>query len=210
MKNLVHIHVSVGMIGLWLFLLNLYWLIATLAGGIAFGIGPATVTLFEIIADDDANEKKLSNKGLFTQFLTCYKHNFKQANKQFLPLIFFGLLLLAENYVMRRVHFTNADGAIRIMLLVLMIVLITVILEALLLFGAQPENTRDLYKRALILLVGRPINSLGIFIICLGLFSLYYILPGVGIVFGMSLLGYAESIYASKIVTALSTINHTN
>ena len=66
---------------------------------------------------------------------------------------------------MRRVHFTNADGAIRIMLLVLMIVLITVILEALLLFGAQPENTRDLYKRALILLVGRPINSLGIFII---------------------------------------------
>lgn len=190
MNRLTEFHFTVGKVGWYLFLLNLYWVFFTILGLIIFGVSPATDALYTILVEDE-RKGDFENKGLFRKFFYHYKNNFWKSNKLILPLIFFLLFLISELNLLREYHFLSIDSLI-FSVLKWVSFAFTVFGLNVLWFGQFENSNRNVYKKSIILLLGKPFLTLMNFLLCLVTFSIYYLYPGIIIVFGGSLFFYLQ------------------
>jgi uncharacterized membrane protein YesL len=190
MDRLANIHFNFAKVCWRLFLLNIYWLFFTIIGIGIFGFSPATNALYLILIDDE--KKGISdNKGLFKQFFSYYKKNFFLSNQHLLPILFLQAFLFFELLVLREFSFTYYDDLI-FGLLKLLIVLSVFFLLNTLWFARFEKNIYRIYQKSLILLFGKPLVTLTNFLLCVILFSVYYVYPGVFVVIGSSLFFYFQ------------------
>lgn len=196
MTKLVDMHVGLGKIGWRLFLLNLYWLIHTLMGGIILGIAPSTRVLYQQLIQDEKSEE-IENKGLWQAFYTAWKKQFITANKLILPLILLIGMIFLEIRLLSVMTFTQMDIFISVALQVLFLALITMLLN-IFAFGGQQVTAKESYRQCLILVFGRPLFSLGSLVMVLLILSTYYVMPGLGVVFGISTIAFAQIKYLGK------------
>lgn len=196
MTKLVDMHVGLGKIGWRLFLLNLYWLIHTLMGGIILGIAPSTRVLYQQLIQDEKSEE-IENKGLWQAFHTAWKKQFITANKLILPLILLIGMIFLEIRLLSVMTFTQMDIFISVALQVLFLALLTMLLN-IFAFGGQQVTAKESYRQCLILVFGRPLFSLGSLVMVLLILSTYYVMPGLGAVFGISTIAFAQIKYLGK------------
>lgn len=196
MTKLVDMHVGLGKIGWRLFLLNLYWLLHTLMGGIILGAAPATRVLYQQLITDEKSED-IENRGLWQDFHTAWKKQFISANKLVLPLAVFIGIVFFEIRFLSAVTFTQMDIFVSVALQVLLLALITMLLNIFAL-GGQQRSIRQAYRQCLILVFGRPLFSLGSLVMVILILSTYYVMPGLGVVFGISTLAFAQIKYLGK------------
>ena len=73
MQTLIKWHMKIGDVALKLFLLNVFWIVHMIRGGIVFGFFPATATVFQLVRKDLNGD--VLNKKLLKAFLKFIKRN---------------------------------------------------------------------------------------------------------------------------------------
>lgn len=196
-------HVSVGRVGLRLFLLNLYWGLFTILGVGIFGIGPSTKVLYQILMEDERDaeqHKDFDNKNLFKTYFKKWKHAFIPSNKLALPLLLLALFLIFEIRILAVFSFTPFDFFVSIVLQLLLF-LIALMMINIFLFKLDAKSLKDVYKNSLILVLGQPLFSIGSFILLSIILAVYYAVPGLFFVFGISAIAYLEVKYIDRKLT---------
>lgn len=185
MEKLVNLHINVGKIGIRLFILNVYWLLFTLAGLLVFGVVPASRALIAVLLEEHERSFDQPIRELFPRFLNYYKSSFFKMNRQFLPFNLLLLLLVVDIRLLSVYHFSGLDGGIGILLRFCL--LLAVIFSFFFLrFSLQEYSFKATCKKSLIFLFGRPLTALGVLIIGTVSFCLYYLIPGLAMVFGIA------------------------
>lgn len=177
---------KLGEIGLDLFLLNVYWVIGTLLGGILLGVFPSTVALYACI-----RQKEVYGfyKGkLYKVFWTFYKQEFLKANKLG-ALIYLISFMLYIDFRLLTIFDMGIMGALAVSVLAILTIVFVLILLYLFPIYVQFDDTLKNYiKRSVILVIGKPKETVIAFILAVIVFVAYYNLPGLIPVFGISIL----------------------
>lgn len=140
-----------------LFYLNFLWFVGTLAGLVALGVGPATVSLFETLKEIQWRNNEISiGKFFFNQ----YKKKWKETNK-WIVVFYAVFLFLWIDY--RLINLFNTNIIIsRIVYPIFILLLLLVILTSLYFFAFYTNFELPLLKiieNSLLLVLSNPLRS---------------------------------------------------
>lgn len=185
MKNISEWYIRFGEWSLKLFLLNLLWLLFSIAGLFVFGLFPATVALFAVIRKLTMDSREIS---IFKLFLHTFKNEFLKANLLGYIWAAIGLILFLDLRVLQQLQTTIFHQSLTIILYVIIFVFLLLSLYLLPIFVHFQLKKREYIKYAFVLAVGRPIQSILMIVAFLVTLYLMWSFPGIIPVFGASLL----------------------
>lgn len=137
---------------LWTIKLNALWILFTLAGGIALGIGPATLAAYSLTRRRSSGESFHA----FAAFRTAFGQEFRRGTLLVLPLVAAAVLLVG-NYL----YFAALGAALpRLASLIALVVLGLIAGYALPMAVHYDLGVRLLLPKASLLALARPASSL--------------------------------------------------
>lgn len=137
---------------LWTIKLNALWILFTLAGGIALGIGPATIAAYSLTRRRSSGESFHA----FPAFRTAVRQEFRRGTLLVLPLVVAAVLLVG-NYL----YFAALGAALpRLASLIALVVLGVIAGYALPMAVHYDLGVRLLLPKASLLALARPASSL--------------------------------------------------
>lgn len=137
---------------LWTIKLNALWILFTLAGGIALGIGPATLAAYSLARRRSSGESFHA----FPAFRTAFRQEFRRGTLLVLPLVVAAVLLVG-NYL----YFAALGAALpRLASLIALVVLGLIAGYALPMAVHYDLGVRLLLPKASLLALARPASSL--------------------------------------------------
>ncbi|WP_404454877.1 YesL family protein [Virgibacillus necropolis] len=165
---------------------NLLWIVFTLAGGVVFGIFPATISMFAVIRKWLKGNTDLP---VFHSFWSFYKNDFVKSNLLGLFIIGLAVLIGIDFWFMQ----VNVSDLLRLTYLPLYVFMLLFLLFLFYIFPAfvhYEEKIGKLIKNAFLLMLINPIHS---FMIIICLVSSYFILeaiPALAFIFGASIYAF--------------------
>ena len=137
---------------LWTIKLNALWILFTLAGGIALGIGPATLAAYSLARRRSSDESFHA----FAAFRAAFRQEFRRGTLLVLPLVAAAVLLVG-NYL----YFAALGAALpRLASLIALVVLGLIAGYALPMAVHYDLDVRLLLPKASLLALARPASSL--------------------------------------------------
>lgn len=137
---------------LWTIKLNALWILFTLAGGIALGIGPATLAAYSLARRRSSDESFQA----FAAFRTAFRQEFRRGTVLVLPLVLAAVLLVG-NYL----YFAALGAALpRLASLIALVLLGLIAGYALPMAVHYDLGVRLLLPKASLLALARPASSL--------------------------------------------------
>lgn len=188
MKELGGKYVRLGEWCLNLFLLNCLWFIFSLVGVFFLGIFPATVALFAVL-------RKLTMESeeevrIFHLFWTTYKSEFIRGNMLGYVWSIIGIMLLVDLRVLNQVEITPLHQALTIALYFLLAFYLFISLYLFPIYVHYNLRFLEYYKYAFVLVIGRPLKTILLFISVILILFLFSRIPGLIPVFGVSFIGF--------------------
>lgn len=193
MNRVLHWHTSLGDVGFRLAHLQLLWIVHTLMGGIVLGAYPATAAVFSVLrrdrmeADDWPGGRH--RPSLWREFHDAWRGELVSANVIGLVLTAGWAVVAYDHRLLRAAGSGAVDMAaaplLQWVLWILTLVLLVVSASVFVLHAHFAEGPGRILRRAVVLTIARPVLALvcaGILAVCLGL---YYLLPGLAVVFGV-------------------------
>jgi uncharacterized membrane protein YesL len=187
MNRLVGWHTRIGELGLRLALLQALWLVHALAGGVILGVFPATAAVVAVLRRDqmvaDGWAEAGERQGLWREFHAAWRSELVGANVVgYLGAAAWALVLL-DHRVVRSVDVVGVP-ALLVWLLTAFVAAVTGL--AVVLRAHFEEGPLAVLRRACVLTVARPLLAVQIVVALAGEACLYYVLPGLAVVFGVS------------------------
>jgi len=202
LQRLVGLHVGLGEAGLRLALLQGLWLLHVLMGGVVLGVAPATAAVVAVLRRDrmvaEGWVEQHEREGLWAEFHGTWRRELRPANALGALLAAGWAVWLYDLWLLRApeggVGGALAAGApaplvmaLTALLWVLGAVLLAVTAVLPVLAAHLDGGARTQLRRAVLVVLGRPLVGLGGIGVLLAAWWLYSALPGVGVVFGVSL-----------------------
>ncbi|WP_350275200.1 DUF624 domain-containing protein [Kribbella sp. HUAS MG21] len=159
---------------LWAIKLNALWMLFTLLGGIALGIGPATLAAYSLARRRSSDESFHA----FTAFRTAFRQEFRRGTLVVLPLVAAAVVLVG-NYL----YFAAVGAALpRLASLVALVALGLISAYALPMAVHYDLGVRTLLPKASLIALARPASSLVLLFVAVSIGYLSAKLPVLGIV----------------------------
>lgn len=184
MDKFLKVYNNIGEIGLDLFLLNIYWILFSLKGGVIFGLFPSTIALYACV-------RQRVKYGYYEEtswklFKTVYKKEFIKGNKLSV-LAFLWIFIYIDSRLLEVYHFGLLSDILSVVLLVFTIILLLFTIYIFPVYVHFNGSIKEYAKKCLILIIGKPVQSILLLLCLIFLFGLYYTFPGFIPVFGISL-----------------------
>lgn len=200
MRRLLDLNVTVGDAGRRLAYLQLLWLGYTLLGGVVLGAAPATAAVHAVLRRDlmvatgvPGAVEAVERDTLWREFGTVYRQEFVSANVLGLALAAAWAVVVYDHRALRGVEIA-AGPVLEVVLWVVTAVLVVVTSTAFVLHAHFAGGPLALVRRSLVLALGRPLVGLAAAGILVATLCLYYLVPGLAVVFGV--VGPAAAIVA--------------
>ena len=187
MNRVVGWHTWLGDAGFRLAQLHLLWIAHVLLGGIVLGIYPATAAVFAVLRRDrmeaDDWEGGRHRSSVWREFHDEWRREIVSANIIGLVLTAGWAVVVYDHRLLRAVDMAAGpilQGLLWLFTLALLVVTATVFV----LHAHFAEGPARILRRSAVLTLARPVLALvcaGILAVTLGL---YYVLPGLAVVFG--------------------------
>ncbi|WP_100407912.1 YesL family protein [Bacillus solitudinis] len=212
MKNLSEWYIRLGVWGLNLFLLNLFWFLFSIVGLFVFGVFPATVALFTVMRTLVMEKEEIP---LFKLFWRTYKSEFLNSNLIGYLISLFGFILYIDLRVLQQLDNSLLHLSLTIMTFVIIFVYFLTLLYLFPVLVHFDLKTFQYFKYALILAIGRPFQTL-FMIVALAILAFFFMqVPGLIPVFGVSLISLtimkiSSLSFIKKDITSISSPNLTS
>lgn len=167
--------------------LNFFWLIFTLAGGVVFGIFPATMSLFDSMRRIFLNKEHEIN---IKYFKKKYIQNFLRGNLVFLVFIIASSLLLIGKHFIQNNGGTINDLLYSISIKTLLLLLALEFISFFPCFSHFKLRRSKIFLQPFLLIFICPIETLFCCLILMVTFYLYSFFPLLIIALGISLPAY--------------------
>jgi uncharacterized membrane protein YesL len=171
---------------LFLFYINLLWVVFTFLGAVVFGWAPSTAAMFAVIRKWIHGE---SDRSAFKMFLEYYRKEFLKTNGLGL-MLGFGALILYINISFFQVQNETLSDLIHYLNIGIAIVYGIVLIYIFPLFVHYESSFFQYFKNCILLAIFKPIRTLYTISACIAVFYFLYILPGMLPFLGVSLIGY--------------------
>lgn len=166
--------------------INILWIVFSLMGLLLLGFFPATAAMFSVVRKWILGEKDIP---IFKTFWQNYKTGFIQTN-----LLGFALVLIGSILYIDLRFFQSAEGSITKLLsflfLFLLLLYFIVLLYIFPIYVHYQFKTLEYIKYALIMAIGRPLQSLMMVLGSVLILILLRMIPILTLYFGGSVLGY--------------------
>ncbi|GEN51720.1 YesL family protein [Alkalibacterium pelagium] len=187
MDNFLKKYNALGEIGLDLFLLNIYWVIFALKGGIILGIFPSTIALYSCV-------RQKMKYGYYEEtswilFKKVYKKEFFKANKLSI-LAFIWIFIYVDSRLLDVYHFGLISDILSVVLMIFTVILLLFTIYIFPVYVHFKGNLKEYVLKCLVLIIGKPLQSILLLLSLIFLFGLYYTFPGFIPVFGLSIYTY--------------------
>ncbi len=188
MGRLLGWHTRVGDQGLRLLVLHLLWIGWTLRGGVVLGLFPASAAVQAVVRRDAM--RGVEGRGLRAvraEFRAAWRAELVPANA--LGYVVLGLagVLVLDRRVLATLDLGAAGPVLAGLLTVLTVTSFVVCAVLPVLASHYAESPVRLLRRAVLLVAARPALALGNAVVVGTVLCLYYVVPGLGPVFGVAL-----------------------
>lgn len=203
MNRVLGWHTRLGDAGFRLAHLQLLWIVHTLLGGVVLGAYPATAAVLAVLRRDHMEADDLPGgchrPSLWREFHDVWRAELVGSNVIGLVLTA-GWAVVAYDHRLLRAAGTGAVDmavapALQWALWLLTLVLLVVSASVFVLRAHFAEGPVRILRRAVVLTLARPVLAL----VCAGILGvtlgLYYVLPGLAVVFGVVAPGFAIMAY---------------
>lgn len=187
MNKLTYYYNRLGEIGLDLFILNFYWIVFTLMGGVVFGIIPSTVALYTCIRHRSKYNTYLTKRK--SLFVETYKKEFFNSNK-ILTIFLLWLFIYIDYRLLTLIDLGIFNLVMPVVLFVSSILLLLMTIYIVPIYVNYKGSIREHMKKTIILIIGKPKETLFTLLLLLIIFSIYYTFPGLVPVFGISIYSF--------------------
>lgn len=189
MQGITNWYIRIGEWALNLFLLNILWFLSLLLGLVVVGVFPATVALFTVMRKLTMGSEDISVVKLVKLFWKSFKTDFYKANILGYSITLIGIILYVDLKWLQSLN-SIIHQSLSIAFIIIIFVYLLTLLYLFPVFVHFNLRTIEYMKYALILALGRPIQSL---LMIAGLVVTLYLLklvPGLIPVFGVSLISF--------------------
>lgn len=181
-------------------IVNILWILFTIAGLVIFGIGPSTIAM-SIIINRWINKDE--SFPIFSVFIKAYKKHFMSANFISLIMIIIGYVVVF-NFNFTRVHnlsyvYISLAGAIGIIYFLMAITIFP-------LYANNATNISELFKTNLLFIVSYPLNTLILFLATTGLIIIQLFMPGLIFFFSGSTIVFVATLRVHRAIDKTSRI----
>lgn len=194
MKGIPEWYMRFGDWVLKLLILNILWVMFTLVGLIIFGFFPATVALFAVM-------RKLvmqrDDVPIFKLFWNTYKLEFVKSNLLGAIILPIGAILFVDLYILRQLDPSMWNQLLIIIAFVLIVVYMAFSTYMFPVFVHYDSNLKGYIKYSIILVIGRPFHTMFMIVSIVCLMYLFWWIPGLIPVFGLSIFALLVQIIAS-------------
>lgn len=184
MNRALETYIRLGNWGLKLFFLNILWVLFSLVGLVFLGLFPATLAVFSV-------QRKLvltsEDTPVFRTFWQAYKTEFVRANLLGYLLLAIGLFIHFDISIVQQLNHSTLNQLISIGLYALYIALLIISLNVFPIFSHYNLKLVDYIKYSIVLTIAKPLQTVFLIIGTLILAWIYFRLPGLIPVFGISL-----------------------
>lgn len=198
MNRVVGWHTRIGDAGFRLAHLQLLWIAHVLLGGVVLGVYPATAAVFAVLRRDHMEaadwEGGRHRPSLWREFHDVWRSELVSANVIGLVLTAGWAVVVYDHRLLRAVDMA-AGPVLTGLLWILTVALLVVSATVFVLHAHFAESPARILRRSAVLTIARPVLALmsaGILAVTLGL---YYVLPGLAVVFGVVAPAYAIMAY---------------
>ncbi|MBU9710572.1 YesL family protein [Evansella tamaricis] len=144
-----------------MFVLNILWLLFSLAGLIVFGIVPSTVALFTIIRKWLLGEQSVP---IFKTYWKTYKSEFLKANKLGVLLILIGGTLLFNLYYLSNIDYGILSQIMYFGMFSILIIFLVTLLYVFPVFVHYETKVLQVIKNAFVIGVSNPVLTISMII----------------------------------------------
>lgn len=190
MQKLTNGYFKTGEVALDFFLLNVYWIFFTLVGGVIFGLGPATVAMYGCMKHKISHGDYIKKR--FELFKSIYKEEFFKFNRVFFLFYFFWFIVYVDFQLLNEFKMGLMGEIVAYVLLFLSMILFLMTLYVFPIYIRYKCKALEYVKRSFILVIGKPKEALISFVMAGLILVLYYNIPGLVPVFGMSLYAFVS------------------
>ncbi|MFC4402688.1 YesL family protein [Gracilibacillus xinjiangensis] len=187
MKNISTWYMTFGEWMFKLFILNFLWVLFTIAGIGVLGIFPATIALYATIRKELQSEHDIK---IFSSFISYFKREFLKANLYGYSVTIAGALLFFNIRVLAQLPSTALNAALTLFTYALIIVLSLIAIYLPPLYVHFELKFLTYFKYAIILIIGKPLQTFMMIVVILVLLVTFYYLPVLFPVLGASTLSY--------------------
>ncbi|WP_129336138.1 YesL family protein [Cellulomonas endophytica] len=196
MGRLLGLHTRVGEVGLRLLALHLLWVAGTLAGGVVLGAFPAGAAVLAVVRRDVLDAAAAERPGaadpaartsLVAEFRAAWRASFGPANRLGWTVTALWAVLLLDRRLVATVDLGGLGPALAGLLWVLTLVAAVATLAVPALAAHFDEGVRATLRRAVLLVLGRPLVALGHAAVVGVVLAAYGLVPGLVAVVGLAL-----------------------
>lgn len=198
MPQLVRWHLVLGELALRLFLLQLLWVLGTLAGAVVLGVLPATAALCAVLREDrleqiaeETDERPRARPRLWTEFWGAWREEFWRAHRLGGVLLLGWLLLALDRAVLTELSLGAITPLVSGLVVVLTVVLVLLSSVVWPLAAHFADPVGRLLRMGLVLLLRRPTVALLIAVVLAAAIWVAQTVPGVVPVLGIALPAWA-------------------
>lgn len=198
MNRVLSWHTGIGDAGFRLAHLQLLWIVHALMGGIVLGVYPATAAVLAVLRRDrmeaDDWEGGRHRPSVWREFHDEWRRELVSANVIGLVLTAGWAVVIYDHRLLRNVEMA-AGPALQGLLWIFTVALLVVSATVFVLHAHFAESPARILRRSAVLTIARPVLALvcaGILAVTLGL---YYVLPGLAVVFGVVAPAFAIMAY---------------
>lgn len=188
MNRVLGWHTRIGDAGLRLAYLQLLWLVHTLLGAVVFGAYPATAAVFAVLRRDRMQAEGwagTADRGpLWREFHAAWRSELVSANVIGVVLTAGWAVVVYDHRLLRAVDMGVAGPALQGVLWLLTLLLLVMSSTVFVLHAHFAESPGRILRRSAVLTIARPLLALMCAAVLAVALGLYYVLPGLGIVFG--------------------------
>lgn len=189
MNRVLGWHTRIGDAGLRLAYLQLLWLVHTLLGAVVFGAYPATAAVFAVLRRDrmeaDGWAGAADRPSVWREFHDAWRSELVSANVIGVVLTAGWAVVVYDHRLLRAVDMGVAGPALQGVLWLLTLLLLVMSSTVFVLHAHFAESPGRVVRRSAVLTIARPMMALLCAAVLGVALGLYYVLPGLGIVFGV-------------------------
>lgn len=175
-----------------MFILQAYFIMYSLRGGIILGVFPSFLAVVDIISSKLYKDDSYILSYLFKN---TYKENFKKANQVGWVILLAFTILLYDYYINKNVIENTLVGGILLILLILLIILTSHLPITLLRFDLSFKNY---FKQALLIALSSPFELISVILSTLLIEQIFFRLPILILFLGAPLLAIPFASFTYK------------
>ena len=188
-------YMRVGNLGFNLLALNLFWLLFSTLGLYVLGIFPATVALFAVVKQLIIEKDDIQ---VFKAFWKNFKMEFVKANVLGYLVLAIGVILYLDLKVIQGLEIPLLYTVLNGLIIFVIFIYLLIVLYIFPIFVYYDFKFWQYPKYAIVIAIGRPLQTILIIAGTTALLLLYRHFPFLIVIFGMSLLSYIITKIASS------------